>query len=547
MASRRARYRKVFSVLAKHGFNDVIALLSGNAFFRFFRFSRASFDSEQFKKDRWIRLRKVLEELGPTWVKFGQILSSRPGLLPDDLTNELTKLQDAVPPFSHEDVIRQFEDGMGVRPETLFESFETIPIASASIAQVHRAVTKDGRKVAVKIRRPDISSIIRSDILLMRDIAAILSRTKEFASVRPKKLVDVFEKSILEELDFEAEAQHVKWFHDQFDGDSSVKIPEVYHEYSGKNVVTLEFLDGIKIRETDELVRQGYDLKIIAKQGFEAYFKMIFEWGYFHADPHPGNILILPGNVIGILDFGMMGRLSNQDRLAINEFIIALGNDDSERIVENIERIQGGEVADKKSLERDIMEFIHEFGAKSVKDINLNEALEKGRKMIFKHELQLNPDFFLLIRTISLLEGIGIRLNPKFRSLEMIKPYALKLMRRNLNPINLLKKKALLTFFGDFSQLLLNFPSDWRKINEKIKNGKFVIQTENQSTKMLAEEIKKTGKLISYTLLSIMFFAGGFLFKQTSYKAIVFELPVLSVISFSLSLLFILLILRKGK
>ena len=257
----------------------------------------------------------AVEELGPAWIKFGQILSNRPGLLPDALTEELTRLQDKVAPMTPEEVNRVIADSFGRPVSEVFQHFNPEPIGSASIAQVHLARLHNGEQVAVKIQRPGIEAMIRGDLILMRDLAALMNRSGDYAKLRPVQLVEVFEKSILEELDFLAEQGHLLWFAEKFRDENNIKIPAVYQEYSTSKVITLEYLEGVNIRETDKLRELNCDLAFIARKGFEAYARQIFEWGYFHADPHPGNLLILPGNVIGILDFGMVGRLNDRDRI----------------------------------------------------------------------------------------------------------------------------------------------------------------------------------------------------------------------------------------
>jgi ubiquinone biosynthesis protein len=232
------------------------------------------------------------------------------------------------------------------------------------------------------------------------------------------------------------------------------------------------FIDGIKINKIDELVAAGYDLKKIAENGFDSYFKQIFEWGYFHADPHPGNLFVLPGNRIGILDFGMVGRLTEKDRKALVEFIIGLGRDDIGRIVENVEKLQGSEIEDKPALEIDMAAFISDFGGQAARDIDLNDALNRGRFLINKHHLKLNPDLFLLLRAVSMLEGIGTTLDKDFRSLEIIKPFAIKLLSKSLNPRNIFKNKTVIAALADLGQLAVSLPADARKIIDKIKNDK---------------------------------------------------------------------------
>jgi ubiquinone biosynthesis protein len=503
------RYRTLLSILARHGFDDIVWQLSGKKWMRFFQKKRSPEEEQQKKIDRWIRFRLVLEELGPTYIKFGQILSNRPGLLPDDLVLELTKLQDAVPAFSFEEVIVILEREFQKSYEDIFQSIEQIPIASASIAQVHKAVLKSGEVVAVKVQRPGIEDVINADLLVLSDIASLMMRSQELSSLRPKDLLATFKRSILEELDFRKEASHILKFYTLFEGDSEVKIPQLYPSYCNSKVITLEFIDGIKINRTDELKKAGYDLKRIAQKGFDAYFKQIFEWGDFHADPHPGNLMVLPGEVIGILDFGMVGRLSENDRLALVEFIIGLGRDDTSQIVENVEKLQGEEIENKKELEKDMTEFINEYGSQAVRDIDLNAALNRGRNMVNKHNLKLNPDLFLLLRTVSMLEGLGISLDPDFRSLEIIKPYALKLVRKNLHPKNIFKSRRLISALADLAALAISFPSDARKIVDKIKNDKLKVQVEDKGLKTVAREINHAGKRIGNAILFLSVFLGG--------------------------------------
>lgn len=514
MISSGKRYRKVFSILAHHGFDDIVGQLSGQKWIRVFQKKRTPEQEAQRIKDRWIRLRLVLEELGPTYIKFGQVLSNRPGLLPDDLVLELAKLQDAVPPFTFEEVSTILESEFKKPVSELFRSIEAKPLASASIAQVHQAVLLTGESVAVKVQRPGIEEIIRADVEILRDIAALMMRSEELSSLRPKELVAAFERSILEELDFRKEAIHLRKFNEQFKGDNQVKIPHLYSALCSSKVICLEFIPGIKINKIEALQAQGYDLKAIARKGFDAYFKQIFEWGYFHADPHPGNLLVLPGEVIGILDFGMVGRLSEKDRSALVEFIIGLGSDDTARIVKNIEKLQGSEIADKPALEKDMEAFIEEFGTQAVKDIDLNEALNRGRLLINKHKLKLNPDLFLLLRTVSMLEGLGMSLDPDFRSLEVIKPYAFKLLQKNLNPKNLFKSRKLISALADLASLAASFPADARKIVDKLKNDQVKVQIDDRATRHLAREVNLAGKRIGNSLVFMSLFAGGCYFSS---------------------------------
>jgi ubiquinone biosynthesis protein len=417
---------------------------------------------------------------------------------------------------------------------SLFGSFSEAPVASASIAQVYEANLHDGTRVAVKVRRPGIEQIIRADVAIMKDLARLMQRHTELASLQPVDLVEAFERTILEELDFEREQNNIKRLRSLFEKDETVVIPEVFHSFSGPSFITMTFLDGIKISQRKNLNANGYDLSLIAKRGFDAYFKQIFEWGFFHADPHPGNLLVLPGNRIGILDFGMTGQLSQADRNALVEFVIALGRDDVERIVETIEMLQGCAVEDRKTLERELSDFIAEFGGTAVKDIDLNQALDKGRRIAYKHRLKLNPDLYLLFRTISLLEGIGISLDPQFRSLDAIKPYAFKLLRKQLDPRNLIQNKDLISWLADTSQLIKHGPGDLRKILGKLRDDRLVLRTESPATDRLREQIRDTGKLLSMTLgFGILLFSGIYAMKA-QFPPLIWNLNGISLGSFAL-------------
>jgi ubiquinone biosynthesis protein len=458
------RYRKVLTLLIRFGFGAYVV----RPWLRWLYIGRKSTEKEQH--DRWMRFRQLLEALGPTYVKFGQILSNRPGLIPDALLEELALLQDRVPPFDSDTAFEMLEKELKKPIKELFAHIEKQPIASASIAQVYKAQLKNGSWVAVKIKRPGISEIIKADIAILKDIAQLVRRHHELSALQPVELAAAFERSILAELDFSQELQHIQKFHALFNDDPTVKIPTPYPQLCSENVLCMEFLEGIKISNYKALHTNGHNFKLIAQRGFDIFFKQIFEWGYFHADPHPGNLIVMENNVVGIFDFGMVGQLSNDDRKALVEFVIALGRDDVERIVETIEYLQGCEVDDRKGLERELNAFIKEFGSTAIKDIDLNEALNRGRSMAYRYKLKLNPDLFLLFRTISLLEGIGIGLDPQFRSLDAIKPYAFKLLIKQIHPKQLFTNKEVIFWFADWVQLLRTLPSDLRKLNSRLHN-----------------------------------------------------------------------------
>lgn len=540
--NRLNRYRKVFAVLARHGFGDLVARLGPQRVWKriFFKPSKLSLSS---KRDTWIRIRKVLEELGPTYIKFGQVLSNRPGLLPDELVEELSKLQDSVQTVDFSLIKQSIESESGKTLEQLFQSIEEKSIASASIAQVHRAILKDGTEVAVKVQRPGIEQIIRADIVMMYDIAGLIHQyVPELRSLQLKEIVKVFERTILMELDFRKEKEHILQFIQLFEGEKRLVLPEPIDLFNSTHVLITRFIKGTKISKLDELTSSGKDLKDIARLGFDLYFQQIFEFGFFHADPHPGNLLVLDDGRLCILDFGMVGRLNAIDKLVLTQLIIGLGKDDIPAIVATIQKLSKAEIEDRKSFEEDVAAFIQEFGCQAVKNIDLNALLEKARAMVLKHKLQLNPDLFLLFRTVSMLEGLGITLDPDFRSLDYIKPYAVKLIRKQLNFKTVFNRRKILSTVLNLADFAQRFPSDSIKIFDKVLNNELKVNIENKSSKALQNQLDKTGKLISQSLLISAFLLVSFgLIGSGMY----FNRPYAEGIGWGLMTLVLLLSVRK--
>ena len=308
------RYRQILTILLRYGFDDVLGRLKIDYYIQLGKKIIPKFKAQEIEnKTTAERLRLALEELGPTFIKLGQMLSVRPDLIPENFIRELQKLQDEVPAFSVEQAKAEVESQLGKPVEQLFSSFDDVPLAAASIAQVHRAEKKDGEQVAVKIQRPNIQSVIESDLNILFDLAELMEmHIPESELYNPVGIIQEFAKTIRRELDFIREGRNIDRFRRNFKDDETVYVAQVYWELTTERVLTMEFIDGIKISELDKLEAAGLDKKIIAFNGGQAILKQVFDHGFFHADPHPGNIFVLPNNVIAPLDFGMMGSLDEE-------------------------------------------------------------------------------------------------------------------------------------------------------------------------------------------------------------------------------------------
>ncbi|AZR74240.1 2-polyprenylphenol 6-hydroxylase [Anoxybacter fermentans] len=544
------RYREIITVLVKHGFGDLITKTNLEKYIDFGKkLLPGKRNAHIVSLSRWERIRMVLEELGPTFIKFGQIMSNRPDLLPQELLVELEKLQDSVPPFSEEDARQLIEEELGKPISNLFKEFISTPIASASIAQVHKAVLMSGEEVVLKVQRPGIEEIIEVDLEIMFHLATLMEKHIQGMDVlNPVGIIKEFERSIRKEIDFTIEATHIERFGRNFQEDTTIYVPKVYRNYTTRKILTMEFIDGIKVSNINAVLESGNDPKIIANRGADLILKQIFEHGFFHADPHPGNILVLNNNIICFIDFGMMGFLLPKHREYLGNIIIGVVNRDTKRITKTLLQFsRNNRIEDIEGLEYQIFELVEQYSYLPLKDINMGELLNKIIKIILAYKLKIPPDIYLLSKALVTIEGVGRKLDPDFDMVKHVEPFAKKLLKERLSPRKLTKDIYLSA--TEFGLLFHDLPSEIREIIEQIKYGQ--VKIEHKGLEPMLKKHDQISNRIAFAIVLASLIIGSSLIVLSEIPPKWNGIPIIGIVGFLgagiMGFWLLISILRHGK
>lgn len=479
-ASHLPRYNEIIRVLFKYGFADVLKLVALQRLMGFENAVLQTHETGLLAKPPEERLRLALEELGPTFIKFGQILSARRDLVNDEFYAELCKLQDGVPTFPGRQARAIFAEEIGVTVAQAFAEFAEEPLAGASIAQVHRAVTKEGAVVAVKVQRPDIQPTIERDLAIIIDLAKFVDRhVPEISALNPVAVVNEFADTLLKELDFTNEAANAERFAKQFEGNENIRVPAVLREFSGQRILTMEFMSGTGVSNPEALTRQGIDPVALSERISVLIYQQVFEFGFFHGDPHPGNMTVLEGGAIGLYDYGMMGAFSPAFRASVANLIAGLAEKDHRQVMRSIlEMSEEGIVPDADRMLRDVEEFSDQHLNQPLADIRLGNVLNSLLDLLRRNHLRMKGSFYLGIKALSQVEGIGRVLNPQLNFIVLGRPYAEKLIKGKYEPLQifgLLKKLA-----AESVDFLEDFPYEFRALWDKVRRGKLSIPLEHK-------------------------------------------------------------------
>jgi len=487
------RTKDIVTVLLKNGFDDIVSAMGIE---KYFQLSIPKSVQSSLQLSRSVRIRKTIEALGPTFIKMAQVLSTRPDLIPLELADEFSKLQDNVEVMPFEMMKTRFIEEFGKDVDEIFAT-ELVLVASASLGQVYKGRLKSGEEVAVKILRPGTQEMIHSDIEIMYHLAALLENKLESYGIHsPKKIVQEFEKSIKKELDYNAEALNLKLFTRNFDGNKNILVPKLYEEFSCSSILTMQYIEGIKVTDTEKLKEIGIEPKEIAQRGFDLLCEQIFTHRFFHADPHPGNIFALEDGRISFVDFGMMGSIAERDRKYFVDMIYYITKEEEEKAalcILELSKMQNDNL-DEDAFAKDMGDVIRTYFYGSLKDIKIKNLLNDIVALMSRYKVYFRENNYLLVKALMTIEGVGKELYPDFNASVAIKPFVMQFYKKNFSLMALLSKIGEIPKeFGDF---VMQFPQDIKAITQKMKSGKLKIEFQHMGLENIQESMESSSLLL---------------------------------------------------
>lgn len=491
---RIARLRRIVSILARYGFAQLISQARLPLYLRLFL--------KVGKRRGWgspENLKRALEDLGPSFIKFGQMVSTRSYLLPPDYASALAGLQDKVSPFPTDVAKRIIETELNKPIEQIFAEFEEIPFASASIAQVHRATTLDGKKVCVKVQRPGIEDLFAMDIAILKQIASLLEKyVKEWKQFDPTGMVGEFERTVRKEIDFTLEASNIEIFRKNFSTWDEVYVPSVYTDLSTQRVLVIDYIEGTKISDVDALSSAKLDTGAIARTGARMVFKQVLEDGFFHADPHPGNIFVLSDGRIAMIDFGIVGRLTEREMELLGDLAVGAVKGDGDRILKALSDLGFiPQDVDRRMLIEDMTLLMDLYRTRNLGQIDFRTAFKDFIWLIKRNRITIKSEFLLLGRALTTYEEVGKGLDPSFNVLDEARLILRDLALRKAGFTRFVRLEVL----RDLLSSLLSIPRDLAKIVSNAKEGRLKIEFEHVGLEKLISEMERSTNRLSFSLL----------------------------------------------
>ncbi len=530
------RLQEISAVLIRYGFGDMVHRLG---FARFLAKAGKSLGRDMGEPPPALeppaRVRRALEELGPTFIKLGQILATRVDLFPAEWIAEFSKLQDAVPALPFESIREQIAAALGVPPETVFAHIDPAPLAAASLAQVHAATLLDGTRVVLKVRRPGIRPVIEADMRLLDTIARLVaSEMPEMRRFHPQEVVRQFTQSLHRELDFVAECRNAERIAANFAEQPEVVIPKVYWDWCSESLnVQANVEGGIPGRDLAAADAAGLDRTVLARRGATAVLKMMLEDGFFHADPHPGNVFYLPENRIAFIDFGMVGRISKERRYQVMQLLLGLSQGGAALVVEVLEQ-WSGDAEDMESLQGEIESFVDQYRGVSLKHLNLAQMLGDLVALLREHGLTLPPDLTLLLKAFITLEGLGRQLDPNFDMAAEARPFLVRMAKQRYMPGEMAGRgvRSLLQAVS----LVRDLPQDVRRLLKAAQRGRLQIQIDVTRIDAFTRRLDRAASRLTVGLITSALIIGSSIVMTVKGGPLLLGLPFLGVLGFSAAL-----------
>ncbi len=546
------RYQEIINTFIKNGLSHVlfrIGLTDKSS-------SRKDADEKLDENLTYIgkKLRNSLQSLGPTFIKLGQIASSRRDLVPEQIAIELEKLQDEVQSFEYDIVKKIIEKELGEQPEEVFAEFSQEPLATASIGQVHVARLHSGEEVAIKIQRPDIETIIKTDLEILHNLARFLSSRMEWVKTyRIQETIDEFSHSLKNELNYHLEGRNGERIANQFTEDPIIHIPKIYWDFTTEKVLTMEMIHGIKVNKYDELEEKGYNKKLIAQRITDAMLHQILEVGVFHGDPHAGNIYILPNNNIALLDFGMIGYLNDDIKYYFSSLIIHLQAGDTDGIINIFNEWELlDQVTNMAGLRRDIDTLQSKYYETSLQNISLGKIMLEVFSIAYKHQIKIPSDIAILTKVVLTLEGILENLDPELSIMKAVEPYGQKLILKRYHPMNAARKSWIRLI--ENIKILSSLPADLKEISAAAKKGKLQFDINLFDLDDVLKKLDKITNRLSFSIILLAFsilmvglIIGASIAGQTN---LLWRIPVIEIGSVVATLMFLFMvfsIIRSGR
>ena len=548
------RYRQILGVLIAYGFGDLIDRLNIDHYLDLGRqmlSRRPPPEHIAHRQSRGHRFRMALEDLGPTYIKLGQFLSTRSDLLPADLGAELGFLQDQVASMSEDDVLRVFKREFDRAPDTLFSVFHPEPIASASIGQVHRAVLENGDLVAVKVQRPGIRRTIEVDLEIMLHLATLAERNiAEVAVHRPVRFVEEFARAMEREVDYTVEAAHMDRVARQFRDDPAVRIPRGFREFSTERILTMEFMEGVKIDRVDELRAAGMDPARVVRRGADLFLSMVFDHGFFHADPHPGNIRVMPGEVIALLDFGLMGAIERRTKQDAVDLVYGVVRCDEVAATATLLRLtEWDEEPNIRLLERDVADIMGQVYQRPLGEIEIDRLLADLLETAARYQLRLPSDFFLMVKVLATIDGIARRLDPDFDMVAQAAPFIRRERMARYDPRRVAGNMASLS--GEIYDFLHRFPRDALDVLRLIKRQRLTLRFEHQGLEALMETHDRISNKISFAIIIAALIIGSSIVIIAEIPPLIHGISLVGILVFTAAVVMgvwlLVAILRTGR